>query len=107
MQIKCEQAFLPPTSYLTGLIVLIIRIPKMNKSVRVRFLLMFNMCANPVPCCARAQTFLSQARGTCQVLQLLAPGMNVYVPASPFILQGLAQGTMCTLWGKCVRHSVM
>ena len=34
-------------------------------------------------------------------------GMNVYGPASPFILQDLAQGTMCT-WGcTCVRHEVM
>ena len=31
-----------------------------------------------------------------QVLQLLAPGMNVYGAVSPFILQDLAQGTMCT-----------
>ena len=42
-----------------------------------------------------------------QVLQLLAPGMNVYGPMSPFILQDLAQGTIFTQWGTCVRHEVM
>ena len=35
-----------------------------------------------------------------KVLQLLAPGMNVYGPASPFIAQDLAQGTMCTPQGN-------
>ena len=41
------------------------------------------------------------------VLQLLAPGMNVYVygAASPFILQDLAQGTMCTQELPCVRYA--
>ena len=34
-------------------------------------------------------------------------GMNVYGPASPFILQDLAQGTMCTQGFTCVRHEVM
>ena len=43
----------------------------------------------------------------CQVLQLLAPGMNVYRPASPFILQGLAQGTTCTQGGTSERLEVM
>ena len=40
-------------------------------------------------------------------LQLLAPGMNVYGPASPFTLQGLAQGKMCTQVHTCVRPEVM
>ena len=40
-----------------------------------------------------------------RVLQLLKPGMNVYGRASPFILQGLAQGTMCST--HCVRPKVM
>ena len=33
--------------------------------------------------------------------------MNVYGPASPFILQGLAQRTMCTQGRTCVRPKVM
>ena len=33
--------------------------------------------------------------------------MNVYERVSPLILQGLAQGTMCTQWRTCVRPEVM
>ena len=62
---------------------------------------------NPVQCCAQARGMPGQARGICQVLQLLAPGMNVYGGASPFILQDLAEGTMCTHGRTYVRHEVM
>ena len=34
-------------------------------------------------------------------------GMNVHEPVSPFIMQDLAQGTMCTQGRICVRHKVM
>ena len=34
-------------------------------------------------------------------------GMNVYEPASPFILQDLTHGTICTQGHTCVRHKVM
>ena len=35
------------------------------------------------------------------------PDVNVYGTVSPFNLQGLAQGTMCTQGRTCVRHEVM
>ena len=40
-------------------------------------------------------------------LGLLPPGMNLYGAVSPFIMQDLAQGTMCMQGGTCVRHKVM
>ena len=42
-----------------------------------------------------------------QVLQLLAPDMNVYGPASASILQDLAQGTMCIQGHTCVHPKAM
>ena len=46
---------------------------------------------------------------SCQMREVARPGIgiNVYGPASPFILQGLAQGTMCTQGRICVCLEVM
>ena len=50
---------------------------------------------------------------SCLVQEVARPGigigisMNVHGHVLPFILQGLAQGTICTHWRTCVRPKVM